>query len=128
VALEWKDVVTDLGLLIDGRLRFGRHVTKICSKVYTTLHRLPLLQFLTPKQVRLNFARHFFFRIFFYCDVIFSRLSSVDGLWLQVSFNSCTRYVFNLRRFDNLSVNRNAVLDIPLFEFFDFHVLSFMGW
>jgi hypothetical protein len=38
VALEWKDVVTDLGLLIDGRLGFGRHVTKICSKVYATLH------------------------------------------------------------------------------------------
>jgi hypothetical protein len=43
IALEWKDVVTaDLGLLIDSRLRFGRHVTKICSRVYNTLHRLRL--------------------------------------------------------------------------------------
>jgi hypothetical protein len=38
VALEWKDVVTDLGLLIDGRIRFDRHVTKICFKDNATLH------------------------------------------------------------------------------------------
>jgi hypothetical protein len=44
IALEWKDVVTDLGLLIDFRLRFGRHDTKICSRVYSTLHRLRLLK------------------------------------------------------------------------------------
>jgi hypothetical protein len=37
--LDWKDVVRDLGFLIDARLRFGRHVTKICSKVYATLYR-----------------------------------------------------------------------------------------
>jgi hypothetical protein len=30
IALEWNDVVTDFSLLIDSRLRFGRHVTKIC--------------------------------------------------------------------------------------------------
>jgi hypothetical protein len=57
--------VTDLGLLIDSRLRFGRHVTKICSRVYSTLHRLRLLKFLTPKSVRLKLCKalllpHFF--------------------------------------------------------------------
>jgi hypothetical protein len=31
IALECKDVVTDLGLLIDCRLQFGRHVTNTCS-------------------------------------------------------------------------------------------------
>jgi hypothetical protein len=57
IALEWKDVVTDLGLLIDSRLRFGSHVTKICSRAYSTLHRLRLLKFLTPKSVRLKLCK-----------------------------------------------------------------------
>jgi hypothetical protein len=59
-ALEWKNVVTDLGLLIDCRLRFGRHVTKICSRVYSTLHRLRLLKFLTPKSVSLKLCKALF--------------------------------------------------------------------
>jgi hypothetical protein len=47
VTLEWKDLV------IDGRNRFRRHVTKICSEVYATLQRLRLLKFLTPKRMKL---------------------------------------------------------------------------
>jgi hypothetical protein len=43
IVLEWKDVVTYLGLLIDCRLRFARHFTTICSRVYSTLHSLRLL-------------------------------------------------------------------------------------
>jgi hypothetical protein len=40
IALDWRDVVTDLVLLIDCRLRLERHVTKIYSRVYGTLYRL----------------------------------------------------------------------------------------
>jgi hypothetical protein len=70
IALEWKDIFTDLGLLIDCALRFGRHVTKICSRVYSTLHGLWFLKFLTPKSVRLKLCKafllpHFFTVIFF---------------------------------------------------------------
>jgi hypothetical protein len=125
VELEWKDVVTDLGLLIDCRLRFGRHVTKICSRVYGTLHRLRLLKFLTPKSVRLKLCKALLLPHFFYCDIVFSSLSYLDGRRLQVAFNSCTRYVFGIRRFDHLSVHRDVLLGMPLFVYFDFRVLSF---
>jgi hypothetical protein len=68
----------DLGCLIDSRLQFGRHITKICSKVYAvyaTLHRLRLLKFLTPKRVRLKLCKALLLQHFF----TFSRLSSVVG-------------------------------------------------
>jgi hypothetical protein len=48
--IPWCDVVT----VIDSRLTFGRQVTRVCSKVYSTLYRLRLLKFLTPKRVRLK--------------------------------------------------------------------------
>jgi hypothetical protein len=52
--IPWCDVVTDLGVIINGRLSFGRQVTMVCSKVYATqLYRLRLLKILTPKRVRL---------------------------------------------------------------------------
>jgi hypothetical protein len=42
-----------------------------------------------------------------------------------VAFNSCTRYVFNLRRYDHLSTHRNELFGVPLFDYYDFRVLSF---
>jgi hypothetical protein len=50
--------------------------------------------------------------------MFFSRLSSVDSRRLQFAFNSCTRYVFNLRRFDHRSTHRDELLGMPLFTFF----------
>jgi hypothetical protein len=37
ILIPWYDVVTDLEVVIDGRLTFGPQVTKVCSKVYSTL-------------------------------------------------------------------------------------------
>ena len=118
-------MVNELGLLIDSRLRFDRQVTKVCSKVYATLYRLRLLKFLTPKSVRLKLCKPLLIPHFFFCDVVYSRLRVVDFRRLEVTFNSCTRYVFGLRRFDHLSVNRNALLGIPLALFFDYRVHLF---
>jgi hypothetical protein len=50
--IPWCDAVTDLGVVIDGRLRFDRQVMKVYSRVYAILHRLRLLKFLTPKRVK----------------------------------------------------------------------------
>jgi hypothetical protein len=35
--VEWSEAVRDLGIMIDCRLNFSRHVTEVCSKVYSTL-------------------------------------------------------------------------------------------
>jgi hypothetical protein len=88
--IPWCDAVTDLGVVIDGRLCFDRQVTKVCLRVYATLHRLRLLKILTPKQVRLKLCKALLLLYFFYFDVVFLHLSSVDGRRLQVAFNSCT--------------------------------------
>jgi hypothetical protein len=36
--IAWCDAVTDLEVDIDGRLRFDRQVTMMCSRVYATVH------------------------------------------------------------------------------------------
>jgi hypothetical protein len=68
---------------------------------YTTLHRLRLLKLLTSKRVRLKLCKALLLPYHFYCNVVFSHLFSSDIRRLQVAFNSCTRYVFNLRRYDH---------------------------
>jgi hypothetical protein len=48
---------------------------------------------------------------FFYCDIVFSILSYLDGAY----------------RFDHLSVHRDVFLGMSLFVYFDFRVLFFLG-
>jgi hypothetical protein len=88
--ITWSDAVTDLGVVTDGLLRFNREVAKVCSRVYASLHRLRLLKFVTPKRIRLKLCKALLLPYFFYRDVVFSYLSSVESRRLQVSFNSCT--------------------------------------
>jgi hypothetical protein len=52
--IEWSGSVKDLGIYVDSRLNFSRHVSEVCSKVYATLHRLRLLKYLTPRLIRLK--------------------------------------------------------------------------
>jgi hypothetical protein len=65
---------------------FDCQVTKVCSWVYATLHRLRLLKFLTTKLVRLKLCKAL--HISLNCNVVFSYLSSVDSRRLQVAFNT----------------------------------------
>jgi hypothetical protein len=123
--IPWYDAVIDRGVVIDGRLHFDRQVTKVCSWVYATLHRLLLLKFLTPKRVILKLCKAFLLSYFFYCDVIFSHLSSIHIRRLPMAFNSCTKYVFNLCHYENLSTSRNELLVLPLFDHYEFFVFLF---
>jgi hypothetical protein len=84
VLLDWRDVVLNLGLLIDSKLLFDRHVTNICSKVYGALHRLRLLKFMTSKVVRLKLCKTLLVPQFLYGDVIFS--SSTVALDMSLEF------------------------------------------
>jgi hypothetical protein len=71
--IPWCDAVSDLGVVIDGRLCFDRQVTKVYLRFNATLHRLRLLKFLTPKRVRLKLCKALLLPYFFYCDVVFSQ-------------------------------------------------------
>jgi hypothetical protein len=81
-------------VVIDGRFRFNPQVTKVCPGVYEVSD---------AETGLISSIRPCFFRISSIVMLFFSHLSSVDSRRLQVYFNSCTRYVFNLRRYDHLS-------------------------
>jgi hypothetical protein len=116
--VEWSEAVRDLGIMIDCRLNFNRHVTEVCSKVYSSLHRLRLLKYLTPRHVKMKLCKALILPFFYYGDVFCNNLRVHDARKLSVALNSCTRYVYNLRRFDHLGESRDVLLDMPLHIFF----------
>ena len=91
--IEWSNHVRNLGIYVDSRLNFSRHVSAVCSKVYATLHRLRLLKYLTPRHVRLDLCRSLILPAFYYGAVFCTNLRERDARRLEVAFNSCIRYV-----------------------------------
>jgi hypothetical protein len=64
--------------------------------VFSTLHILRLLKFLTPKSIPMKLCKALLLPHFFYYNIVFSSLSCLDGRRLQVAFNivsqGITRY------------------------------------
>jgi hypothetical protein len=89
--IDWSSSVKDLGIFVDSRLNFSRHLSEICSKVYTTLHRLRLLKYLTPRHVRLKLCKSLILPFFYYGAVFCTNLHDRDARWLEVAFNSYIR-------------------------------------
>jgi hypothetical protein len=56
--------------------------------------------------LKLKLCKDLLLPIFYYDDILCTNLR-------KVAFNSCTRYMFDLRRFDHRSLHRNALLDMP---------------
>ena len=115
--IEWSNHVRNLGIYVDSRLNFSRHVSAVCSKVYATLHRLRLLKYLTPRHVRLDLCRSLILPAFYYGAVFCTNLRERDARRLEVAFNSCIRYVYNLRRYDHISSYRDVLLKLPFKSF-----------
>jgi Reverse transcriptase (RNA-dependent DNA polymerase) len=115
--IEWSDNVKDLGIFFDSRLNFSRQVSEVCSKVYGTLHRLRVLRYLTPRHIRLKLCKSLILPLFYYGAVFCTNLREQDARRLEVAFNTCIRYVFNIRRFDHISPYRDSLLGLPFKSF-----------
>jgi hypothetical protein len=71
-------------------------IIRSVTRVYDTVHRLRLLKLLTSKRVRLKLCNDLLLPY-----LVSTVMFSVYSRRLHVAFNSCARYVFNLRRYDH---------------------------
>lgn len=123
ILIPYNKVVRNLGLYMDCTLSFNDNINHICSKVFYTLKSLwSVSSFGTPLfKTRLFYS--YILPHFIYCDTVFYKLSEGNLYKLQMCLNACTRYVYNLKKFDHLSIHRNQLLGCDLKTFFDFRVI-----
>lgn len=124
--IEIVDKVNNLGIVMNKHLTWNDHVSFIIRKVYTTLrilnqHRNTLSIDTKTKLVKTLLLPHFI-----YGNVIFSHLSVETERHLKVCFNSCIRFIYNLRRYDHVSQYQSSILGIPLQKYFHLQLLVFL--
>jgi hypothetical protein len=74
--IEWADNVKDLGIYVDSRLNFSRHLSEVCHKLYAALHR----------HIRMKLCNSLFLP---YGDIFCANLREQDARRLEVALNSC---------------------------------------
>ena len=123
--------VRNLGLVINSRFTWCDHTSHICSRIYYGLRTLRACQSVTPRCVRRKLVMALLLPIFAYADVVFStELDYESGRRLTVAFNSCTRYVYGIRKFSRLLTLSRGVLGCTLIDYYntDIGYLYLLHW
>lgn len=126
VALSFSENVKNLGVVMNSRLKWSDHAVYICSRVHAALYTLRRLSTYTPASIRLLLVRALIVPIFTYCDTVFCTLDAGSCRRIQVAFNSCIRYIHNLRYYDHVSHLESCVLGVPLMVYYKFRVACFL--
>ena len=124
--ISYSDRVKNLGVVFNKTLTWDAHVDYLTVCVYGILRRFWLLAYATPINIRRKLVVSLILPYFLYCDVVLSSMSSEVLGRLNVLFNSCTRYVFGLRRYDHLSEFRTNILGCDFNTFLKYRYLLFL--
>jgi len=110
VPAPFQDSVKYLGVILDQRLSFEPFINQICSRIYFNLRQLYKLKPFLSQDLRLVIIRSYVLPFLYYGDILYFSAKRKFLKKLERALNSCTRFVFDLRRYDRLSNHRNILL------------------
>ena len=100
--VELVDQVKNLGIIFTKDLLWSAHINTAVGKVYGMLRTLWVTQKYTPLHIRMLLAKSFLLPTLFYGCEIYASCDSTDKYKLNKLFNTITRYVFCLRKYDHV--------------------------
>lgn len=124
--LPYNNTVRNLGVIFDKKLSWKFHVDNVVSKVYGALRKLSLSAHYTPLKTRLMLVKSLIMPVCLYGCEIYSGVDALSFRKLEVAFNCCIRYVFNMKRFDHISEFKNSILGCSLKSYLDYRSLIFL--
>ncbi|XP_075162711.1 uncharacterized protein LOC142235341 [Haematobia irritans] len=93
----------NLGVMFNSTLTWSDHITAMCGRVYSILRTLWQSQRCTPLRIRVILAKSFLMSIMLYGCEVFAKCDALSMQRMNRTFNSITRYVYGVRRYDSVS-------------------------
>lgn len=98
ISLPYLQTVKNLGVLLHFDLSWEPHINYLCQKVYGALHSLRKLSNFTPPSLKLTLFKSLVYPLLTYGDLLFAlSIDSSCTRKINVAFNNCARYVFDLK-------------------------------
>ena len=124
--IAYCEVVKNLGVNFDRELTWESHINQICSRVYMCLRKFYQIRQYLSQETRLQIIRSYVVPHILYGDVLFFNARKKFLKKIERAINSCTRFVFDLRRIDDISPHRNVILGCSLVNHLKIRVTSFL--
>lgn len=107
--IEWKESVSNLGLIMDTKLNFDKHVSKICQSSFFKLKSIYEFRDSLPITTKLMLSDMIVLSVANYMDVVYGPYLTVFNTYrLQKIQNSCIRFVMSLSRREHTSQHIRA--------------------
>ena len=125
-AIEFVESVKNLGLTFNKTLSWNTHINQTLGKVYGGLRLLWASHHIMPLKTRLILAKTLLVPLLLFCCEVFSNCDSEHKRKLNVAFNSITRYVYGLRRYDHISSFSKSIYGMSLDNLFKLRTLTML--
>lgn len=126
LTIPYSDKVKNLGIILNSLFTWDDHVAYVCSKVYGMLRKLYSVSEFIPRKLRRKLVVSLILPYFLYGDIVFMECSAICKRKLEVCFNACIRFVFNLRKFDSIGNRLNSIVGCSLFAYYNFRLAVFV--
>ena len=115
-----------LGFMLSSNLSLDTQITKMCGEIQGILHMLYKSQSFISVSVRLRLVKALIVPKFLYCAEIYVGCSR--SMWdkLNLTFNSCLRYIFNVRKFTSVSLYLDKLFGCPLENYLQYRACVFL--
>jgi Reverse transcriptase (RNA-dependent DNA polymerase) len=118
--------VKNLGVIMNCNLTWNDQISSIVSSVNGALSRLWCTAQFTPVETRRKLVVALLLPKFQYCDILYSQSSVGNKDRLNKSYNSCARYVYNIRSSESISGPAKNITGKTLDQLHDFRICSFL--
>lgn len=101
-----------LGVVFHTQLYWTEHINKSSGKTYGMLRALWTSHYYTPFKIRLLLAKTYLLPTLLYGCELFPGCSSVSKRKLKTTYNNIFRYVFNLSRYESVSLFAKMIFKV----------------
>lgn len=124
--LNFSDCVKNLGLTIDHKLRFKKHITEKLSKAYQSLKLIYQQRYYLNRTCKKMLTDSIVLSHFNHCDIVYGAcLDKSDIQRVQKVQNSCLRLIYGIRRPERISHKLKDADWLSMFNRRKLHSLCF---
>ena len=101
--IERKSHVKNLGVIFDETLSWTNHVNKMVSTAFYKLKQSYRFKNFLSQEAKISICEGYVLSHFNYCDTVYNSMSELLKYKIQKVQNTCTRFIFGLKKFDHIS-------------------------
>jgi hypothetical protein len=124
--IPYSTKVTNLGVIMNSNLTWNDQISSVVSGVNGALSRLWCTAYYTPVGTRRKLVVALLLPKFQYCDTLYSQSSEGNKDRLNKCYNSCARYVYNIKYSESISGPAKNLTGRTLDQLHELRICSFL--